>query len=355
VSGLLYTPHSNRPKEKNVRLKLVAALGAAVVFAAAAAGVVLHGGPAHLRHAAAALHGGAHGAGTHPTATSDSGADAVHAARARLAALGDSWNAETAAATGAIYAALRGAQSDAGIVRTNAISYGPDPAQTLDLFVPEGDFSEGTTVLVYLHGDALAPNADNVPKWIASVGGIGVLARYRNGPEIRSPAGADDVRLLLSWVNDNIEQHGGDRKLIVLMGNSTGATHIAEYLFDQRAQRPDGLGVAAALLSSGVFDGAFGDDLRHYFDDAASSMPLALVDHYAGEQVPLMLWSAEYDPPVVQAGVAELFATLCRSQAGCPTYERLAGANHVSHVLSLGSTDMAAAETLFRFYHTKVN
>jgi triacylglycerol lipase len=331
----------------------VAALGAAVVFAAAAA-VFLHGGPSHLRRAAVALHGGAHGAGPHP-ATSDAPADAVHAARARVVALDNNWNAVTAAATGAIYAELRHAQSDAGIVRTDAISYGPDPAQTLDLFVPEGSFSEGTTVLVYLHGDALAPNADNVTKSIASVGGIGVLARYRNGPAVRSPAGAEDVRLLLNWVNDNIEEHGGDRKLIVLMGNSTGATHIAEYLFDQRAQRPDGLGVAAAILSSGVFDAAFGDDLTHYFEGAESAMPLALVDHYGGKQVPLMLWSAEYDPPVVQAGVAELFAKLCRSSAGCPTYERLAGANHVSPVLSLGSPDTAAAETLFRFYHTKVN
>jgi len=72
------------------------------------------------------------------------------------------------------------------------------------------------------------------------------------------------------------------------------------------------------------------------------------------EQVPLMLWSAEYDPPAVQAGVAELFAKLCRSR-GCPTYERLAGANHGSHVLSLGSTDTAAVGALFRFYHTQVN
>jgi len=337
-----------------VRLKLVAALGAAVVVAAAAVAVVLHGGPSHLRHAAVALHGGAH-AGQHLAATSDAAGDPVRAARAQIAALGNDWNSEVAAATGAAYAQLRDAQSDTGIVRTNAISYGPDPAQTLDVFVPEGGFSEGTTVLVYLHGDALAPNADNVVKSIASVGGIGVLARYRNGPAVRSPAGAQDVRLLLNWVNDNIEQHGGDRRLIVLMGNSTGATHIAEYLFDQRAQRPDGLGVAAAILSSGVFDAAFGDDLSHYFDGAVSSMPLALVEHYTGTQVPLMLWSAEYDPPVVQAGVAELFAKLCRSPAGCPTYERLSGANHVSHVLSLGSTDTAAAGALFRFYHTKVN
>jgi triacylglycerol lipase len=321
---------------------------------AAAAAVVVHGGPAHLRHAAVALHGG-HGAAQHPATTSDAAADSVHAARARIAALGNNWNAEVAAATGVAYAQLREAQNDAGIVRTNAISYGPDPKQTLDLFVPEGGFSEGTTVLVYLHGDALAPAADNVPKSIASVGGIGVLARYRDGPAVRWPAGAEDVRLLLNWINDNIEQHGGDRKLIVLMGNSTGATHIAEYLFDQRAQRPEGLGVASAILSSGVFDAAFGDDLNHYFDGAASSTPLALVEHYTGEQVPLMLWSAEYDPPAVQAGVAELFAKLCRSPRGCPTYERLAGANHVSHVLSLGSTDTAAASTLFRFYHTKVN
>jgi len=338
-----------------MRLKTVAALGAAVILAALVVAGVLHGGPAHLRHAAAALHGGVASLGSHHAAPSDTTADAVQAAHARVAALGGNWNAEVAAATGAIYAELRGARSDAGIVRTNAISYGPDPAQTLDLFVPEGGFSEGTTVLVYLHGDSRAPNADNVTQWIAGVGGIGVLARYRNGPEVRSPAGAEDVRLLVKWVHDNIEQHGGDLKLVVLMGNSTGATHVAEYLFDQSAQLPDGPGVAAAILSSGVFDGAFGEDLSRYFEGAASSMPPALVERYAGKRVPLLLWSAEHDPPVVQAGVAELFAKLCRSRGGCPAYERLAGANHVSHVLSLGSTDMAAAGTLFRFYHTNVN
>jgi triacylglycerol lipase len=338
-----------------MRMRTVAVLGTVVILAAAAAAVSLHGGPSHLRHALVALHGSGGGPGPHSAATSESADDAVHAARSRITALGNNWNAEVAAATAAVYADLRGPHSDAGILRTNAIPYGPDPAQTFDLFVPEGGFSEGTTVLVYLHGDALAPNADNVPTSIASVGGIGVLARYRNGPEVRSPAGAEDVRLLLNWVHDNIEQHGGDRNLVVLMGNSTGATHIAEYLLDERAQRPDGPGVAAALLSSGVFDGAFGDDLRHYFDGATDRTPLALADRYAGRFVPLMLWSAEYDPSTVQAGVAELFAKLCRTHAGCPTYERLAGANHVSHVLSLGSADTAAAGTLFRFYHTKVN
>jgi triacylglycerol lipase len=318
-----------------VRFKVVAAVGAAVILATAAA-VVLHGGPAHLRHAAHALHGGADAPGLHPAATSDAADDAVHAARARVAALGNTWNAEVAAATGEIYAELRSAQTNAGVERTNAIPYGPDPAQTLDLFIPEGGFSELTTVLVYLHGDALAPSADNVPATIAGVGGIGVLARYRNGSDKR--AGAEDVRLVLEWVHANIEQRGGDLRLIVLMGNSTGATHIAEYLFDEQSQLADGPGVAAAGLSSGVFDAGFG----------------ALVDSYTGKEVPLLLWSGEFDPPAVQAGVAELFATLCR-RGHCPSYERLAGANHVSHVLSIGTADAAAAGVLFRFYHTFVN
>ena len=331
-----------------------------VVVTLAAIGLVfLHQGRSSLAamHRLIVAHHGGDALALNATRENDATAKAVNAARTRIAALGANWNAEVAAKTSDIYAALQSAQTqiDVGTHRTKNIHYGADPAQTLDLFIPAGDFSELTTVLVYLHGDALAPSADNVGEWIARIGGIGVIARYRSGAELRWPAGAEDVRLLLQWVHANIEQHGGDPRLIVLMGNSTGATHIAEYLFDERQQLSDGLGISAAILSSGIFDASFGEDLNHYFEDAASATPLALIGHYSGDQVPLMLWSAQYDPPAVQAGMAELFAKLCRKHGECPVYEQLAGANHVSPVLSIGSVDTAASGALIRFYHAAVN
>lgn len=126
-------------------------------------------------------------------------------------------------------------------------------------------------------------------------------------------------------------------------------------LFDERQQLSGGPSVAAAILSSGVFDASFGEDLKLYYQGTGDSTPRILIDRYQGRDVPLMLWGAQYDPPAVQAGVAELFAKLCRRRGDCPPYERLAGANHVSHVLSIGSADAAATAALLRFYHTAVN
>lgn len=308
------------------------ALGVAAAVVAVAVVHVQHGGLGGIHH---------HGA----QAPANDQSAAVHAARAGVAALGKQWNASTADATTELYTGLLSAQDTAGIRRVADLAYGPHQQQRLDLFVPEGGFSELTTVLVYL-GDEASRGGSNVGNYAARVGAIGAVARYRSSADAEWSSGAEDVRLLLTWLRDNIEPYGGDPHNIVLMGHSTGAAHVATYLFHEASQLPEGPGITAAILSSGTFveDGA---DRAH--------APIALVDSYAGRAVPILLWSAEYDVPAVETSVAELYAKLCRKYSDCPMFVQWQGHNRLSPVLSIDTADTAVTDAIMRFYHRVID
>ena len=321
------------------RLVVWGAFALVAVSAVAAVAVMHRPGSVHGFH-----HGGIQ-------ASPGDGAAAVHAARAGVAELGKQWNVSVRDATTELYGELLRQQSSAGIREIANLKYGPDEQQSLELLVPEGGFSELTTVLVYLHGDGLSRSEPshagrNIGRYVANVGGIGVNAGYRVARDAEGLSGAEDVRLVLQWVRANIEPYGGNPDNIVLMGNSTGAAHIATYLFHEPSQLPGGPGVKAAILSSGTF----GEN-----GDGNGPTPLDLVDSYAGSAVPLLLWSGEYDVPAVETSVAALYAKLCKKYADCPMFVQLQGFNHVSHVLSIGSADATVTNTIMRFYHSVID
>ena len=312
---------------KRVAILAVLALG---VAAAAVAVVLVH------HRGLGGLHHGAH-------APPSNQATGVHAVRVGVAALGKQWNPSVADATTDLYAGMN-KQDSAGVRRIADVQYGPHEQQRLDLFVPEGGFSELTTVIAYL-GDEVSRGGPNLGTSAASVGAIGVVARYRQAPHADWSTGAEDVRALLTWLRDNIEPYGGNPHNILLIGHSTGAARVATYLFDAASQLPGGPGITAAILGSGTF--GEGDDPEH--------TPLALVDSYAGPAVPILLWSAEYDVPAIETSVAELYAKLCRKYADCPMFVQLQGHNHVSPVLSIGTADTTVAEVIMRFYHRVID
>ena len=279
-----------------------------------------------------------------------------------VAEIGKQWNGEVNAATQALYTPLHHQVDSEGLILHGDIAYGPHPLQTFDLWVSEHDFREGGPVLIYFHGggltggDKVSAATDNliysnVGKWMARVGGIGINANYRLAPEAKWPDGATDLRMIIEWVKENITEYGGNPDNIAIMGNSAGATHIATYMFHEASLLPDGPGVMAAVLSSG---GLAGGSPAYYGDDpalAASRSPLGLVDTYEGVQIPVYLWSAEYDPSNIETSVAEMYARLCRKYSDCPMYTQWQGYNHVSHVMSIDTEDTTITNALIRFYH----
>lgn len=339
------------------------------VFAAVLVGaaVLLHS-PAFHRHMAAihggvGLHGGAgiHASGPAAVMVGESGGDPVANARARdgVAALGRRWDSAAFAETVSLYTDVHRGVEWPGVLEPEVVRYGPDAEQTFALYRPEQGFSEPGPVFLFLHGNGLgdtnriAPGSDgliysHLGKLGAVAGGIGVSMNYRyvsggagngDGTGARLEAGAEDLRLVIEWLVENISSYGGDPGTIVIVANSEGATTTAAYLFNEDWQPESGPNVAAAVLASGLF-GSLAPEIERMALD------------YEGERVPLALWTAEYDTAEVADGIASLQETLCRKYDDCPWAEQLKGHNHVSHIMSLGTADTSVMNSLIRFYHT---
>jgi len=292
--------------------------------------------------------------------------DLVRKAFEGVAEIGKQWNGEVNDATQALYTPLHKTVDSAGLTLHQDISYGSHALQKLDLWVNDAGYREGGPVLIYFHGggltggDKVSAATDNliysnIGKWTARMGGIGINANYRLAPEAKFPDGATDMRMIIEWAKMNIAQYGGNPDNIIIMGNSAGSTHVATYLFHEASQLPEGPGVMAAILSS---CGCAAGSPAYYGDDAKmreANAPVGLVQTYAGKQVPVYLWSAQYDPAFIESSVADLYASLCHKYADCPMYTQWQGYNHVSHVMSIDSPDPTIGNGLISFIHSLMN
>jgi triacylglycerol lipase len=274
-----------------------------------------------------------------------------------VAAIGRRWDEAAFAETVALYTDVHRDVAWPGVLAPELVRYGADAEQTFEVYRPEQGFSEPGPVLLFLHGNGLGNTERIVPgseeliyrhlgKLGAMVGGIGVSMNHRyrsgsagNGTGAMLEAGAEDLRLVLEWIVANISSYGGDPGTIVIVANSEGATATAAYLFNEDWQMASGHGVAAAVLSSGLF-GSLAPQIE------------GMVFNYEGERVPLALWTGEYDTAEVTEGIADLHEVVCRKYNGCPWSEKMLGHNHVSSLMSLGTADTSVLNSLIRFYHT---
>jgi triacylglycerol lipase len=289
---------------------------------------------------------------------------AVATAHATVRDLGKRFDSEVLGATAAAYTALqRGAARD-GVRVVADVAYGPAALQAMDLYVPEASAAEPMPIVVYFHGGGLvAGNKDsagtegliygNIGTFFARQGMIGVNANYRLVPDVEWPGGPEDVRAIVQWLKAHANEYGGDPNRIFLMGNSAGSTHVAAYLFHQPSQIDNRPGVIGALLGSGGFGPGGADTMRAYIGsneaDWIANSPLGLVDSYAGELVPIFMWSAEYDPARIETRVAQMYAKLCVKYEDCPRYIQYQGHNHVSPVMSMNSADQTLAHDALDF------
>lgn len=129
-------------------------------------------------------------------------------------------------------AALVGA---AGVQAAPAVQarYGPDPAQRLDVYLPQ--HPQGAPVLLMVHGGAWRfgrPDARSVvdakvAHWVRERGFILVSAGYRLVPQVDVRAQAQDVAGALAEVQRLAPTWGGDPARVLLMGHSAGAHLVA--------------------------------------------------------------------------------------------------------------------------------
>jgi triacylglycerol lipase len=267
--------------------------------------------------------------------------------------------------TAQLYAPLQKKEPYQGVKVERDIRYGAADRNLLDVFMPEITTTSPRPVLIFVHGGGFvagnkrtgdSPFYDNVMLWAVKNGFVGVNTTYRLAPQSPWPAAAEDLGAAVKWVSDNIAAHGGDPARIFLMGHSAGAVHVATYVAHPEFQKVKGGGLAGAILVSGIYDlngEAVGDAEKAYFGadaslyDARSSLP-----GLQATKLPLMIASAELDPPRFNQQFELLKEAACKGPHGCPRAIMLAQHSHMSEAYSINTPDTRLTDEILEFVKT---
>jgi triacylglycerol lipase len=260
-----------------------------------------------------------------------------------------------------LYIPLQEKEPYIGVKVLRDVSYGPDARNLLDVFSP-ASAGAPRPVLIYVHGGGFvagnkrapgSPFYDNIHLWAVRHGMVGVNMTYRLAPAVTWPSGPQDMGLAVEWVMANISAYGGDPKRVYLMGNSAGATHVANYLAHVAQQKLKDQRIAAAVLLSGIYDLTAYDSpqqLKAYFgDDVARFAERSSLHGLLKSTVPLLVSHAELDPVIFEKQALQLRDALCQSARGCQTFVVLPKHNHLSQVQAINTSDTTLTRHLLGF------
>jgi triacylglycerol lipase len=290
--------------------------------------------------------------------------------KARVAAeirrMGALFDEDVLRATYALYVPLQQRTSREGVSLERDLAYGDDPRHRLDVFTP-GKRPDGAPVVAYFHGGGYIAGErspvpgviyDNVPRFFARHGMVGVNATYRLAPAHKWPSGGEDVGRVVRWLRANAAQYGGDPRKIFLLGQSAGATHVATWTFMEGVHGADGPGIAGAMLISGVYAAQHPDygmetpranQFAYYGDDLSKWPAMAPFDHVKPDAPPVLMTVSEYEPYYFQWPSLALAGSLLRRTHRMPRLLTLADHNHVSPALQIGCEIDTLGETLLQF------
>lgn len=224
------------------------------------------------------------------------------------------------------------------------LAYGDNPRQGLNLFLPPKATPD--RVMVYVHGGGFvagdkgkpgSPFYANTGAFALAQGWAGAAMTYRLVPEARWPSGAEDVAKAVDWLAAGA---GGalNAPQILLVGQSAGAVHVADYLAGRAgAVSPQ---LKGAVLMSGRYD--FTREVRMGYESAYQGDnpgPQSTLSALVDSELPLMFTISELDPPQFQQQAAYLTEAMMARHGRLPRLHWLAGHNHVSPALFLGADD----------------
>jgi triacylglycerol lipase len=226
-------------------------------------------------------------------------------------------------------------------------TYGAHPRQRLDVYEAT---KQARPALLYVHGGGFtagdklsadgAPFYQNVGLWAQQQDMVGIAMTYRLAPEFKWPAGAEDIGLAVAYLHDNAEALGIDPARVVLMGQSAGAVHVANYLSQPALHRLPGSGVCAGILVSGLYDMVSADanppKAAYFANDPVSQAHQSALPGLLDCGIPLLIAVNEFDLPDFERQ-AHLFISAYLQRSGhLPWLSHLKGHNHISSILALG-------------------
>jgi acetyl esterase/lipase len=295
----------------------------------------------------------------------------VSSVRDKIAALGKAMDDDVVAQTVALYAGLLRTKPPAPCTVRKDIPYGGHARQRLDVYAPAAAASAPLPIVVYIHGGGFVGGnknlvADtvyaNVGHFFAANDIAVVTANFRLPPESVWPAATDDISAVLQWVADNAASFGGDAGNVVLFGHSSGASHVATFAL-HGGITPRFRGTCAGIiLASGRYeltpvnpDPRLIDNFgrakiaQYYGDDAHLYKQRQVLGNVITASVPAFLVLAELDTFVFEKNTVGLLWELMQVQGRMPWFRQIAGHNHMSEVLHLGTEDQSLGPHLVRF------
>jgi acetyl esterase/lipase len=224
----------------------------------------------------------------------------------------------------------------------NAISYGEDPQQKLDIYRPRQIIAR-LPVILFVHGgswkDGNRSDYEFVGRSLAAKGYLTLVMSYRLLPKNAYPDFVSDVGLALKWASSHAAEFGGDGRNIFAVGHSAGAYNIALAILDQHYLKiadVDPVVVRGVATLAGPFDfvpldspitiATFG-----HLKDLASTQPI----HFARvDAPPFLILHGTADTTVKPKNSKSLFNSLTVAGAR-PKLIQYEGISHVGIMLDM--------------------
>jgi triacylglycerol lipase len=278
--------------------------------------------------------------------------------------------------TAKIYRPLHPNPPYPGVSITRDVSFGPDPRNVLDVSTPEKD-DGARPVLIYAPGGAGnkqqgGPDGDvfydNIMLWAVKNGMVGVNMQRRAGQTWDDPA--KDVSLIVQWVNKNIAGYKGNPARVFIWAQSAGNVPVGTYLGHPEFYGPGGAGIKGAILMSGPgFDilpavpppapggspcgPLAGGPVPRRVAAAQPDDPVQLarsnLPGLINAKLPLLITSAELDPPSYIAFSDTLKDQICKAGRNCPARLIFKDHSHISQVLSPGTADTSVTGPILQW------
>jgi dipeptidyl aminopeptidase/acylaminoacyl peptidase len=276
--------------------------------------------------------------------------------KARIAEIGPQFDPAILQETFALYRPLL-PQPSASVRVQLDIPYAPDERQRLDLYAPAKAASLPVLLYVpgggFVGGDKQAEDGfwANIGYDFAQRGFLVLIMNHRLAPRHPWPAGGEDVGHAVAWAREHAAALGGDPSRIAIFGQSAGATHVLTWLFDPSFEgaKP----VSAAILASGTYHVAGGkippNVMAYFGPDPSLYEARSPITHVRRTTVPFLLTVSEFDPPFLASPTFELAEKLTNANGRSPQLNWLAGHNHVSNVVSIGTADDVPANLVADF------
>lgn len=238
--------------------------------------------------------------------------------------------------------ALNAVTPNTGYTRQQAIAYGDDDRQRLDVYRPASADANGHTILFVYGGawrDGRRQDYEFVAGALAEAGHTVILPDYRLYPEVRWPRFAEDVAAALQRVQSDADALIG-RPLddVVLMGHSSGAHTVAVMAADPgRWQGDAGPRVAGLVALSGPYDLPLENpEVAPVFSKVTDRRSVLPVELASASHPPTLLLHGDDDERVLPKHT-ERYAEALRAAGADVQVAWLEGAGHASVIAAFAA------------------